>query len=69
MNNVQKGPGFQEQENALKRKRNQTSGWFQKVKRKMAEIRERQVKGTLQETGERIESKVGEAEQQADRTI
>lgn len=69
MDNEQKDLGTQGQMNALKGKHNQASGWFQKVVGKMTGNRERQVKGTLQETGGVIPSKVGEAEQQADRTI
>jgi uncharacterized protein YjbJ (UPF0337 family) len=66
MNDEQKGLGTLGREDALKGKRTQTSGWFQKVVGKMIGSQARQTQGAVQEAGGKIQSKVGEAEQKAD---
>jgi len=69
MNDEQKDLGTLGREDALKGKRNQTSGWFQKVMGKMTGNQARQMQGAVREAGGKIQSKVGEAEQKADQAI
>jgi uncharacterized protein YjbJ (UPF0337 family) len=69
MNDQQKDLGTLGQENALKGKRNQTAGWFQKVVGKMTGNRERQARGAIQEAGGKMQSKMGGVEQKADQAI
>lgn len=66
MNDEQKDLRSQGQENVRKGRRHQTAGWFQKVVAKMTENREKQAKGVAQEMGGKIQSKMGEVEQNVD---